>query len=101
RLDKINLRDALTLWDVSLAGFDVVARTLQLATWAGPSNCWSMVTPILLDRFPKKNLTVEEILVAACGRVGLPAPVEIEHQPYSKLSGVPPAPAFRLLRDKD
>jgi CRISPR-associated protein Csb2 len=59
------------------------------------------VTPILLDRFPKKNLTVEDILASACERIGLPAPLEITHQPYSKLSGVPPVPAFRLVRAKD
>jgi CRISPR-associated protein Csb2 len=100
-LEKINLRDALALWEVSLAGFDVVARTLQPATWTRPSICWSTVTPILLDRFPKKNLSVEDILTSACERTGLPAPIEIAHQPYSKLSGVPPVPAFRLLRDKD
>jgi len=100
-LEKINLRDALAMWEVSLAGFDVVPKTLQPATWAGPSLRWATVTPILLDRFPKKNLTVEDILASACERIGLPAPAEITHQPYSKLSGVPPVPAFRLLRDKD
>jgi len=100
-LEKINLRDELALWEVSLAGFDIVPKTLQPATWAGPSLSWSSVTPILLDRFPKKNLTVPDILTSACERIGLPAPLEITHQPYSKLSGVSPVPAFRLLRDKD
>ena len=101
RLETINLRDALALWKVSLAGFDVVPKTLQPETWAGPSHSWSTVTPILLDRFPKKNLTVEDILASACERIGLPAPLEIAHQPYSRLSGVPPVPAFRLTREKD
>jgi CRISPR-associated protein Csb2 len=97
-LEKINLRDALSLWTVELAGFDVPQRTLRPSSWAGPSLCWSTVTPILLDRFPKKRLGVESILTVACERVGLPAPVVIAHQPYSILSGVPPVPAFRLVR---
>jgi CRISPR-associated protein Csb2 len=100
-LEKINLRDALSLWTVELAGFDVLQRTLRPSTWAGPSLSWSTVTPILLDRFPKKSLGVEGILTSACERVGLPAPVDIGHQPYSVLSGVPPVPAFRLVRSKD
>jgi CRISPR-associated protein Csb2 len=97
-LEKINLRDALSLWTVELAGFDVPQRTLRPSSWAGLSLCWSTVTPILLDRFPKKRLGVESILTVACERVGLPAPVVIAHQPYSILSGVPPVPAFRLVR---
>jgi CRISPR-associated protein Csb2 len=100
-LEKINLRDALSLWTVELAGFDVVQKTLHPSTWTRPSPIWSTVTPILLDRFPKKTLGVENILTSACERVGLPAPANIDHQPYSVLSGVPPVPAFRLVRSKE
>jgi CRISPR-associated protein Csb2 len=100
-LEKINLRDALSFWTVELAAFDVLQRTLRPSTWAGPSRSWSTVTPILLDRFPKKSLGVESILTSACERTGLPAPVAISHQPYSVLTGVPPASAFRLVRSND
>jgi CRISPR-associated protein Csb2 len=100
-LEKINLRDALSLWTVELAGFDVLQRTLRPSTWVGPSLSWSTVTPILLDRFPKKSLGVEAILTSSCVRAGLPEPVDIAHQPYSTLAGVPPVPAFRLVRSKE
>ncbi|MEK7751297.1 MAG: type I-U CRISPR-associated protein Csb2 [Acidobacteriota bacterium] len=74
-------------------------RTLWAVTWTRPARRWSTVTPILLDRFPKKKgPSVEEILTAACRRIGLPAPDRILHGPYSRLEGVPPVPAFRLQR---
>ena len=106
-LETINLRDtdskavnALGSWNVEIAGFDEMRTTLRPLTWSGPSRTWSTVTPILLDRFPKKNLSTESILASACERVGLPKPVNIEHQPYSTLIGVPPVPEFRLLRSE-
>jgi CRISPR-associated protein Csb2 len=100
-LKTVNLRDALSSWEVEICGFDPQQRTLRPDTWSGPSLTWSTVTPILLDRFPKKNLSVESILTKACERVGLPEPIEVEHQPYSTLRGVPPVPEFRLLRSRD
>ncbi len=79
-----------------------INSTLRTATWTRPSRRWSSVTPILLDRFPKKKgPTVEDILRAACNRIGLPTPVAIVHGPYTSLRGVPPVPAFRLVRRSD
>lgn len=92
------------LGDWALEAVDLASLnwTLRPATWTRASRRWSTVTPILLDRFPKKKgPTVEEILAAACRRIGLPAPVEIEHSPYSHIEGVPPVPEFRLLRRGD
>ncbi len=100
-LSQINLHDAMSLWEVEMSGFDVSQRTLRPYTWQAPSSCWSSVSPILLDQFPKKNLSVEEIITRSCERVGLPEPVEIQHGPYSSLEGVPPVSEFRLLRSKD
>ncbi len=68
-------------------------------TWNRLSRAWRSVTPILLDRFPKKNgPSVEEILRASCVRIGLPEPIKVAHGPYSKVEGVPPVPSFRLQR---
>ncbi|MCC6936561.1 MAG: type I-U CRISPR-associated protein Cas5/Cas6 [Thermomicrobiales bacterium] len=75
--------------------------TLRPSTWTRPAYRWKSVTPVLLDRFPKKGVTTESILRLACERAGLPDPVKIEHQPYSTLQGVPPVPAFRLQRKPD
>lgn len=97
-LERINLREVLGDWEVEIANFDVPQKSLMPATWIAPSRFWNTVTPIVLDRFPKKNLSVDEILQTACERVGLPHPVGIDHGPYSHLEGVPPVPEFRLLR---
>jgi CRISPR-associated protein Csb2 len=75
---------------------------LRPATWTQPRRIWGTVTPILLDRFPKKNgPSVNQILTSACERIGLPAPEEITHGPYSSLEGVPPVPTFKLQRKPD
>ena len=77
-------------------------QALRPATWTRPARRWKTVTPILLDRFPKKKgPTVEDILAYGCQHVGLPAPTKIEHSPYCQLPGVPPVPAFRLRRKPD
>lgn len=99
-IEKINLKDKSAFWTVELCGFDILEYTLRPQTWNGCSETWASVTPILLDRFPKKNLPVEEILASACERAGLPRPIEIEHSPYSDIPGVSPVSEFRLLRNK-
>jgi CRISPR-associated protein Csb2 len=75
-------------------------QSLRTYTWARPSTRWSSVTPILLDRFPKKHgPTIEQILTTACTRAGLPEPAAIVHGPYARVAGVPPVAAFRVQRD--
>jgi CRISPR-associated protein Csb2 len=57
-----------------------------------------------LDRFPKKNLPVEELLVTACVRAGFPAPVRCSYSAYpdtaavSGLKGVSPVFGYNLDR---
>ena len=89
-------------WTLEPVDATVPNQGLRSTTWSHPARRWRSVSPILLDRFPKKNgPTVDEILMASCRRIGLPAPVRIEHGPYSKVKGVPPAPAFRMRRAGD
>jgi CRISPR-associated protein Csb2 len=94
------LKDESAFWDVELCGLDIPQRALRPQVWSRPSAVWASVTPILLDRFPKKNLSVEEILAKTCERAGLPRPIEIEHGPFSGIHGVSPVNEFRLLRSK-
>lgn len=78
-----------------------VAETLRPGTWSRESLRWATVTPILLDRFPKKKgPTVEDLIRLACAWVGLPEPGWVEHGPFSNLEGVPPVPEFKLIRKK-
>ena len=89
-------------WVVEPVEETTMQHNLRAATWTRPARVWQTVTPILLDRFPKKNgASVEDILTRSCRRIGLPEPASIEHEPYSKLEGVPPVPAFRLRRAGD
>jgi CRISPR-associated protein Csb2 len=100
-IEKINLRDESAFWEVELCGLDIPEHALRPHLWIGPSATWASVTPILLDRFPKKNLSIDDILAAACGRVGLPLPIEIEHGPFSEIRAVSPVSLFRLQRSKN
>jgi CRISPR-associated protein Csb2 len=85
--------------DLEALEFPAVEWTLRPASWSWPAKRWGTVTPILLDRFPKKKgPTVDDLLRSACVRIGLPEPLAIAHGPYSQMPGVPPVPAFRLLR---
>ena len=96
----IHLSRTLGSWRVAL-DFSPEARTLSPSTWTRPSKRWATVTPILLDRFPKrKGPTAEDILTAACVRAGLPEP-KITHSPYSVVPGVAAVPQFRLHRKKE
>ncbi len=89
-------------WALEPQDAPALQASLRPATWTRASKVWQTVTPILLDRFPKKKgPSVEEIVAGACRRIGLPGPVRIEHGPYSALEGVPPVPAFRLHRSSD
>jgi CRISPR-associated protein Csb2 len=97
-LRTVHLPAPLAPWTVELIREPTREKTLQQATWTKASKNWSSVTPVLLDRFPKKKGPgVEEILATACSNVGLPKP-RITHGLYSNLPGVSPVPQFRLQR---
>ena len=98
-LKEINLKEVLGHWTVELANADLDGGTLRTSTWTRAATRWATASPILLDRFPKpKGPTVEDLIATSCQRVGLPAPVSIEHGPYPFLTGSQPVPAFRLQR---
>jgi CRISPR-associated protein Csb2 len=96
-IESINLGE-LGEWKVEIANFDVTQRTLKPDTWMRPARRWNTITPILLDRYPKKNLSTEELLVTACLRAGLPAPSRCTYgthpNPDEDLKGVPPVFVF-------
>jgi CRISPR-associated protein Csb2 len=74
-------------------------RNLQRETWAGPARRWASVTPVLLDRFPKRNgRGIENIIAKGCEYVGLPRPVEVEVNHHSALYGV--EPSFRFITQR-
>lgn len=97
-IESINLGEQLGEWQVEIANFDVTQNTLKAETWMRPNRYWQTVTPILLDRYPKKHLSADELLITACLRAGLPAPVRCTYGRYSELKGVPPVSAFAPSR---
>jgi len=102
-LRQINL-GALGEVGVELADEENLPRNLHSSAWTGPSRYWSTVTPLLLDRFPKrpgKGLTAGEIISSSCQRVGLPVPSRIRYGRYSRVKGIPPVSQFRLRREED
>jgi CRISPR-associated protein Csb2 len=69
---------------------------LRQGTWGGPARRWASVTPVLLDRFPKRGgLGLGTILKRSCEHVGLPVPDEVLPDRYSPLHGV--EPSFRFV----
>lgn len=78
---------------------------LKWERWSGPprgTKTWVSVTPVLFDRFPKRNKggilgAVEKMAENA----GLPQPVRVKTVRFSPVSGVPPASQFRVKRTKN
>jgi CRISPR-associated protein Csb2 len=94
--------DSFAHWTLEESDANAIQLNLRPWIWTHAAEAWRTVTPILLDRFPKKNgPTVEQIITRSCRRIGLPEPVRINHGPYSEMEGVPPVPAFRFKRAED
>lgn len=84
---------------------DISVKGLRPWAWCRSSRCWATVSPVVLDRFPKKDFEREgrSIIAEACIRIGLPEPKTIRLDAYSPIKGVPPAwafPAHRTRRGK-
>jgi CRISPR-associated protein Csb2 len=66
---------------------------LSASAWARPATCWRTVTPIVLDRHPKRGEAPETLVADAAERSGWPRPIAVE-LPYRTLPNVPPAAVF-------
>jgi CRISPR-associated protein Csb2 len=66
---------------------------LRQATWCAPSTHWSSVTPVLLDRPPKKQDpdAILSALTATLIQAGLPEPVSVVATQASDFTGAPGA----------
>jgi CRISPR-associated protein Csb2 len=86
-------------------------RSLQTQTYTAPNRSWASVTPVLLDRMPKTERSIEPIawreevagiIAQSCRRVGLPEPiaVRIEKTPFFRgsLRAMPGQGGFPQLR---
>lgn len=69
----------------------------------GSARLWASATPIVLDRFPKKQGAARDEEIAqtvrrACVNVGLPEPAHVTVSAESAIPGVPPAYSGSKLR---
>jgi CRISPR-associated protein Csb2 len=73
---------------------------LSPKVWTRPSSLWASVTPVVLDRPPKKlsQNRIQDALMESLIFAGYPKPKKIEVSAFSRFSGAPPA--FRVVADK-
>lgn len=96
----------LGVWTLERAVERPAQYNLRASTWARRSRHWVSVTPVVLDRHPgslhhgraskrvKAVARANASIAAACERIGLPAPVEIELSTQPLLRGSEPPPRF-------
>ena len=89
---------SLGVWSIQVDQRQEPPLTLRSITWTKPARRWLSVTPVVLDRFPKKDLRkdrnawraeVSKLLIRACEHAGLPTPKSIDFDTTAFLDGVP------------
>ncbi|MFO1423662.1 MAG: type I-U CRISPR-associated protein Csb2 [Candidatus Competibacteraceae bacterium] len=96
RLDGIHLPDGRTAGLVRPAPAERLPQALLARTWVGPATEWATVTPVVLDRPPKRpdENRLRRALAESLHHAGYPAPVTVDISPFSRFQGAPPA--FRI-----
>jgi CRISPR-associated protein Csb2 len=100
RIKNFHMPDGRTAQLVPIPPGDKVPAALNNRTWVLPSEVWSTVTPVVLDR-PPKRLTEDRLRSALAQSLvfaGYPEPLEVEVSSFSKFDGAPPA--FRVPAKK-
>ncbi len=62
-------------------------KGLQASTWSRASHTWASVTPIALDRWPKRKKPAEEIVADSLTALGLPQPTRVSCSGHSPVKG--------------
>ncbi len=93
RLDGVRLADGRRAELAPLAPAEPRPLTLLPRTWIGPSATWSTVTPVVLDRPPKRPETsrLQQALIESLIHAGCPSPETLELSPFSRFTGAPAA----------
>jgi CRISPR-associated protein Csb2 len=79
-------------------GHEHLPAGLKLGTWGRMSDTWATVTPIVLERHPRRGQSMDGMIADSCERWGYPRPSSVEVGQHSPLRGVPMAKSFRLRR---
>ncbi|MCU0842891.1 MAG: type I-U CRISPR-associated protein Csb2 [Thiobacillaceae bacterium] len=73
------------------------ALSLAARTWSRPSRVWESVSPVVLDRHPRRSLTLDDVLADSVVRAGYPRPSRVEVVERGA-AGLPAARRYRLRR---
>ncbi|OIQ58351.1 CRISPR-associated protein [Moorella thermoacetica] len=71
--------------------------TLEWWRWCKNSHVWASVTPVILPRFPKKNLSVLQIVNDQLEILGLPPARRVTYRSLGALKGTPSVHEFRAF----
>lgn len=71
--------------------------TLEWWRWRQDSQVWASVTPVILPRFPKKNLSVLQIVNHQLEILGLPPARRVTYRSLGALKGTPSVHEFRAF----
>ena len=66
-------------------------KSLLPDRYTGVDRTWASVTPVILDKHPKKRHAAEDIVAEGCVRAGLPRPSSVTISRHSSVPGAPPA----------
>lgn len=94
-------------WKLRIEDHDEPATMLRATTWTRPSRIWASVTPVVLDRFPKKDrrkdpvgwrAEVADIIFRSCEFAGIASPTAIDIDTTAFVRGVPRSTQKRSKR---
>jgi CRISPR-associated protein Csb2 len=70
--------------------------TLKSFTWTHPNQIWKTVTPLMLPQFPRRRLSIEDVVAKACVDSGYPAPGSVRVGKAPFMRGVPHSKSFHV-----
>jgi len=98
QITRLNLGGLGTL---ALRRIDVESDEMLSLRWhrryAVASKVWQTVTPIIAERFPKKQLSLEEIIADSLRFIGLPRPIAVTLTQAPLITGSPHSKNFGNL----
>jgi CRISPR-associated protein Csb2 len=73
-------------------------KTLSAGYWQGPASRWISALPVVLDWWPRRGRSTEELIARGCEVAGLPRPTSVDVLPTSAAVGTPLLRRFDTLR---
>lgn len=76
---------------IRLKKHDDQRHSLSPDRYTRKSKTWATVTPIVLDHYPKKKRSIQDIVADSCTKIGLPRPSKVYVSRHSSIVAAPPA----------